>query len=400
MAIVENNPSLFQEIPQRTPGDTSGYAEIIGHPHANEGVFLEAIKAQQEAFASLPAYDVRVIERKALNGKHPEATDKAVFYEEKVSFSDGAVRTLTLGRPRENRFESTSPFAISGTDAWLAGPHGINRRIIRNLAESGYHVVWLHHQGRHSELPVTPQKVMQLGSFLFKKSIGQSAYHQHALFDDLEHDAPFDTRTVFSVGDSRGAVTGEAVAAIAPIYGRNVGYSDYIAGCFEHSPTPEESVQLAAAPLREIKVLGRLCCRMARDRLKSGDIDTPHEYLGTLDIHPLNIIHEASWILPLINGDAGKFARAVPLDSTGVRTLLRGDTMSQHQAWEAIHSVRPGIRFIIEEGSHLDFASQEIQQARMDRFIRLLDEMRKTDFRLPYVDFSRVIAAPSTLRIA
>jgi hypothetical protein len=247
-------------------------------------------------------------------------------------------------------------------------------------------------------LPTTPQKAHNLGKFLFKKSVGRSAHHQHALFDNLKYGATFDSDIIFSTGDSRGAMTGEAVDAIAPEYNRQVGYSDYIAGCFEHNPTPVELLKLIQTPVKEMIALGKLGCRMAREELISGNIGDSFDYLGTFDLHPMNLLHETAWLYPLITGDAGKYAKAVPLDSIGVRTLLRGDTMSQHKAWEATHSVRPGIRFIIEEGSHLNLANPEIQQARVNRFTRLLDEMKRTNFRLPEIDFSHVISAPARLR--
>ncbi len=115
------------------------------------------------------------------------------------------------------------------------------------------------------------------------------------------------------------------------------------------------------------------------------------ELLGTFDLHPMNVVHEIAWILPLLNGESGKYANAVPLNARGVRTLFKNDKMSQHESWQAAHADRPGIEFLILPGSHLTLALPEIQAMRHDRFTRLLNQMKQHNFKLPDVDFNYVI---------
>jgi len=396
MASVEFDPEMF---PQTRMGHQDGRqadAEIIEHPRANEGAFLLGYTEQQEALAALPPYEVDVVKRKSLN--EPEITDKGTFYQEKVRFSDGAVRVMTLGMPNEAHFgaDGVSPYPISGTDAWMTGESGINRDIIKSLTESGYYVVWLHHQGRHSERPTTPEKAARLAKFLFRKSVGRSASHQHALFDDFEDHMTqtFDTSTILSTGDSRGAMTGEAVDALAPEHDRSVGYSDYIDPCFAEPLRPQGISDVLLSGLSEQQAMGRLSIKLFKEALSQGSFDALFTKMGTFDPHPMNILHEMAWSIPLINGDAGKYAKAVPLNSIGVRTFMTDSRWSQADKWKAIHANRTGIQFLEAPGGHLNLADPEVQQARTERFVRLLEEMRRKDFSLPLVDYNFVIHGP------
>lgn len=153
-------------------------------------------------------------------------------------------------------------------------------------------VSWLCHQGRHAELPITPRRLIRFGKFVFEKSIGKSAHHQHTLLDYLGSSGGMFTDIIFSIGDSRGAMTGEGVDSIAKDYVRRVAYSDYIATCFEHVPKAKDIPDLLAIPLHEGRTLGSVALRRLKNDLQNGDIDHLVSFLGTFDLHPMNLIHE------------------------------------------------------------------------------------------------------------
>lgn len=358
---------------------------------------MPAYKAHLEAVKTLHPYPGTVVKRESKGMRAPVETNYATIYEEKVTFSDGAIRTLTHAVPKVEYFgrEGVSKFPISATDALMTGPSGFNANLIKDLAKLGYPVVWLHHQGRHSEKPTNPQRARQVAKFILKKSVGRSAHHQHGLFDDLSYTAGYDTNNIVSIGDSRGAMTGEAVDALADMYQRNVVWSDYIAGCFEHKPVAKEYLPLALTPYKEGAALVRMIRRRIREN--DGDISEALSYLGTFDLHPMNLLHEAAWFPPLMRGDAGRYADAVPLDRDGARTYLNGDIWSSRgRSWESKHSIRPGIHFFQEslpDGSlarHLDLADRSIQAKRSDRLSRLHTELAATNFVAHLVDFQYV----------
>lgn len=329
------------------------------------------------ANADLHSYPGSVVSREAM--QTPSELPYATIYEEKLRFSDGAVRTLTRVDPKTNYFapEQLNPYLVSAGDALCTGPSGFNAKVIDELAKRGFAVAWLHHQGRQSERPTTMPKAMQFARFILKKSIGRSAHHQHGMLDDLALNSDHNTQTVLSIGDSRSAMIGEAVDALAELYGRSVYYSDYNASCFEHRPTLSELPGLALSLPHESGALIRLAIKAHQ----SPDLN-PADYMGTFDLHPLNLVHEATWLIPLMRGDAGRYGDAVPLDQNGVRTHLNGDTWSSGgKAWEAKYTIRPNI-YLIQRGltdgrkaRHLDLADPVVQGERYDRLERVTEEI-------------------------
>ena len=357
------------------------YAPPLGHEvlSAQSSSAPEEIINQMEAVMNLPPYDVHVTNRKSIG--EPEQTPQAEYHSELVYFSDGAIRELTRATPNARWSPNISPYPVSATDALGTGPKGINRNIIiKGLAERGYYVEWLHHQGRHAEIPTNPEALKRMIHFIFGKSVGRSAHHQHALFDHLAEfgGVIYDPSQLLSVGDSRSAETGEAVDALAPQNNRRVLYGDYTAACFEHKPEPKEIPELLSIPLREGFSLGKLALGKLIDFVRSGDPRHITDYAGTLDLHPMNQLHELAWIWPLMCGDAGKYAKAVPLDAVGTRTLMTGDVMSQHLSLKEVHKPRRHIRFLLIDGTHFDLVRQ--QQDRLDRFERLAISLREHDF--------------------
>jgi hypothetical protein len=329
------------------------------------------------ATASLHPYPGTVLSRESMSD--PEMRPYATFHEELVTFTDGAVRTLTRVDPNPKFFgaDRRNPFLVSAGDALCTGPSGFNATVIDGLARRGFAVAWLHHQGRHTELPTNVPKALQFARFIVKKSVGRSAHHQHGMLDDLALNSDHNTDTILSIGDSRSSMTGEAVDALAPMYGRSVLYSDYNASCFEHRPTVRELPGLVAS----LPLEGTALIRLAGKLRKDPEFDVA-SYLGTFDMHPLNLIHEAAWLVPLMRGDAGRYGDAVPLDQNGVRTHLNGDTWSSGgTAWETKYSIRPNIRLIQRgltngrKARHLDLADPDIQADRYDRLERVTDEV-------------------------
>lgn len=374
------------------PGVTNAYPALAEHdlPSTEGHTLTNDISYQSPVLPDLPPCDVHVVKRVSIG--EPEQTPRAEFNSELVYFSDGAIQELTRGTPNTSwHGDNIPPFAINGGDALGTGPLGINRTSIKYLAEElGYHVEWLHHQGRHAEIPRSLTAIKRMGHFLFGKSVGRSAHHQHALFDHLGNygGALYDTSQLLSAGDSRQAETGEAFDAVAAFFNHKVLFSDYTANCFHHKPELKDVPDLLLTPIREGWSLGRLALDKFIDVVRSGDPEHITKYCGTFDPHFMNLIHEAAWIWPLSCGDAGKNAEHVPLDAVGVRTLLADDKMSQPAAWIKEHAKRPNIRVILKPGTHIDLVRQ--QQDRFDRFERLSQKLREHAFSISDISYEEM----------
>lgn len=358
------------------PAESAGHshdepANILEFPsQTEEGFFNEALVAQQEALDALPEYDVSILRRSSY--KETGETAYGKFYQESVRYSDGAVRLITIGEPKKPK----SPYPIASGDPWLTGPNGFNNLELRQLVQNGFPVVWNHHHGRHATLPTSRHRAMTMINFLSSKSIAKSASHSHALLDDLETVAGFDTSNVICKGYSRSAMTGEAIIALSAKNhtDRNVLWSDYEAACFLKGVGVVGLAKILGKQIgHEIKALGNIGNELSDGVkfLEDKHAITLEDIKGTFDIHPLNIAHEVAWIQLLIGGDTGIFADALPLDTRGIRTFYENDFMSQRQEWEKIHSVRPNITVLDEPGAHFSGAERKARIAKNNRFKRL-----------------------------
>ena len=329
------------------------------------------------AVARLHPYPSAVVRRESVGS--PESLPYATIHEERLTFEDGVVRTLTRVDPKANYFaaDQLNPYVVSAGDALGTGPSGFNRTIIDGLARRGFAVAWLHHQGRHTEIPKDLNKALSFAAFVLKKSVGRSAHHQHGMLNSLAEHSQHDTSTVISIGDSRSSMTGEAVDALAPSYGRRVLVSYYIASCFEHRPKLRELPLLATSLPNE----GMAFLRLMHDLHNNPDVDIA-DYFGTFDFHPKNIINEIAWLVPLMRGDAGHYADAIPLDQNGIRVHLDGDIWSSGgKAWEHKYTIRPNMHLIkrgMDHGRkarHLDIADPSVQAERFARLGRVTEEV-------------------------
>lgn len=386
--------SLAETLPQPPIGGNgmSGCAddyEYLASPHQREGYFLTPEADQQLALASIPRHEVDVVKRTTHKG--PEHTASATYYEETVRYTDGTVRLMTLGVPKKLLCETP---IVSG-DPWCTSPSGFNRKKIETLTEVGIPVVWNHHQGRHAVVPNSRARIKTMVRSVWSKSLDKSAAQDHALLDNLSATVGFRTDSVIREGYSRPAMSGEAFIALAAYAGRHVVWSDLEAACYARRAglvsygltvlrqLPHEIVELAGTA-REIAA-------SSQDPVLIHV--TPRDYMGTLDLHLLNVIHEIGWNRPLVNGDAGKYAAAVPLNHKGVRTTYSHDYSGQQAEWKRIHRDRPGIYLLTLAGAHLSGARPSMLTLKRNRFARIVSYALTHDQDLSDIGYRDVLSS-------
>ncbi len=367
--------------------DTSHFAQ------SESGLFLaEAILAHDEAYQALGEYPVKVVSR--TTHKDPETVPYGEIRQETVRYSDGAVRLATITTPNQDyRGErGVSPYVMSSGDPWITGPDGLNRIKIEQYTEAGFGVVWQHHQGRHAVWPTSRARVQTMARFLSNKSVGRSAYHDHALLDDLDGTVDFRVDHTIREGFSRSAMAGKAYIALCKKFGRVNVWADLDADCFEHSLNPAELLHTGARQLvGEATGLARLIYRLTNEALETGDNSMLEKLAGTFDAHPLNMIHEAAWIPLLINGDSGALGAAMPLDAAGVNTLFSRDWMSQSASVLDQQSVRPFFEVLHEDGPHIYGAYPEYLDKKLLRFDKVMTYMILNDMSLTGIRPSDVV---------
>jgi hypothetical protein len=346
---------------------------------SEESLFNSPAELQQTALDSLPSYPVRVVRRNS--HKDPVRTSHGTFYQETARYSDGAVRLTTIGVPHQVRI----PNAVVSGDPWFTGPNGFNRVEIEQLVNDGFVVVWNHHQGRHSVAPTSREHIRTIARFLTSKSLAKSASQDHALLDKLGETAGFDTDNIIRRGYSRSAMSGEAFIAQAalPSIGREVVWSDLEGACFARkvghlAMAKGVSKQLPHEVQAVLDIKRQLAVAVQEDA--DHRIANLEELKGTLDFHPLNMLHELAWQRLLITGDAGRYAQAIPLHARGVRTAYKHDFSGQQLDWRRIHAPRQGISIIEEDGGHLSGAEPRMLHKKRMRMLRLRDYYEEHGF--------------------
>ena len=344
-------------------------------PHQFDGgyVYEDAVAAQKAALDDIERYPVKVESRVFHNdvGETPYAR----FSQERVRFSDGAVRLLTRAQVKKRYFgkDNVSPYAISDGDPLFTGPNGLNEDFIDAFAQEGFDVEWLHHQGRHALLPTSPRRVRTMLGFLSNKSVLRSAYQEHALFDHLGSTTGtrHDTSRPLRAGFSRSAMSGEAFVAIGPLFDRSIEYSDLLAKCFAVDPGIIGTISTFA---KQAKAEGNgllVLSTEAIGRQRSGEKGAVRKLAGTLDLHPLNLAHEIAWIPKLVRGANGEHSRAISLGTTGVRSFLDLDEMSQFAEQQLVHAAHPNLALILEVGAHVEGGRLVMIQKQAARFGRV-----------------------------
>ena len=359
-------------------------SDVVASELRDLGLADAVFENQQQAVNALPEYSVTVESRKLHKDIGETAFARGV--QETVRLSDGAVRLLTRFTPKPRYFGkgNVSPYPLIGGGALATGPSGINAELMQDLALLGYPIEWLHHQGPHSLWPSSVGRLKTIGRFLSSKSVGKSAYHDHAVLDHIDQNGgvAYDPTSVLRDGFSRSAMSGEAFIALANRFGREVLYSDLFAKCFAKGYTPlGNAVAWAEQAPKELQGLVRLT-REAIERELAGESGALESLVGTFHVHPLNIAHELAWIRPLISGDNGIYSEAIPLGTVGVRAFLSEDDMSQYGLHQLIHTFHPSLALIVEEGTHVEGASKAMRDVKVDRFRRVMSFMREHDMSL------------------
>lgn len=307
-------------------------------------------------------YNIRHIERRSL--RDPEVTETgAHIYQELCTFFDSnnhvVIREATIAIPNKTLVE-TVPNVVISSDPWVTGPGGLNRIKIRGLADLGYPVVWLHHADHRSPLQRN-------------KSLTRSARQAHALLDDLEGNAEFNTSEVVVDGYSRGGMTGEKFIGLAAAHDRKVLFSILDAPCFATDMTGAEKRAAIIKQLpAEIKGIGSLAINHFVHGLKRGDLESLPEFAKTLNPHPKNVVQEIMWAKALINANVGAIIDHQPRDTAGIRNFFEADTISQQSEYVDLYAPLKNVVVVAHDGPHVQGASPEyLYEVRRAQFSQL-----------------------------
>lgn len=338
--------------------DSPGHDELFGF----DSFEPSAYDLQQAALAELEFPEVEVTDRKSIHGD-PERYEESTIYQERVRFTDGAVRTATFVVPDN---PSINALTIAA-DPWVTGDEGPNLTEIRQMAANRQPAVWIHHQGRHKVFPPTRDRVESLLHIASSKGIARSAAQELALVRDLEETFPANPFQLVRRGYSRSGMSGNAFIVQAEAEDREVVFSHLEAECFPHALGMLSLVKHFVKQVpHEAQQLGEIATGLLQGRFNQDDLHASSalSYLKTLDIHPVNLVNEALWIKEFKKGEAGQYAQAVRLDAQGIRLHYEADEWAQIAHWLHINQDRPGIVTLEMPGPHTSGADRRMQKMK------------------------------------
>jgi hypothetical protein len=203
-------------------------------------------------------------------------------------------------------------------------------------------------------------------------SMLRTAHHIHKILNTVQSESDklhIKTHDMILLGESRGAMVGKGVLALADLYDRNIPYADLTAPCFPQkfliSKTPDLMKQIIQEPLEFAKLVGSISLR-----------NMVH-YPASLDIHPKAILNNILAGPSLFSGETGELASLIPIEQNMHITTFHDDFASMPHVWEEIYSEHENVRIQRIEGAHLTIAHSKTLEHIDKRIFALLFEMER-----------------------
>ncbi len=247
-----------------------------------------------------------------------------------------------------------SEVPVVATNAWFTSTEGHNERVVRNFVRAGNPTFFLGAEGSSHSLTRWPVKTpitlsRSAASLLAFTNLATEEYGGAGV---RQHDT-------LLIGESRGAMVGMGVVALAGAFDRQVLFADLTAPCFPRGPQVRDVLeitnQVAREPLRAAKFIAKL------------GIKRLVHYPSTIDIHPTAFFGHFKTARAIFSGEAGTLARATPLDSLIHVTTFNDDRAGMEQAWRKIFVDHPNVRITPLPGGHLTIADYQTLQHLIGR---------------------------------
>lgn len=266
----------------------------------------------------------------------------------------GYAYSTLIGIPEKQL--STVP--IIGTSAWFTSTEGHNEHTVRNMMRAGNIVLFVGAEGSYEPASKPAPK----GPISLADSASTVLNFSYHLGKELEEEGiDINTEKRIVIGESRGAMVGMGITALAKEFGQEVILSDLTAPCLPRPMHLKDIKDLAGQLREEPKELIKLAGRLTLARLV--------HYPSTLDLSPYSLRHQIAIGFALFSGEAGALARKIPSDALMHITVFNKDFASMENEWKAIFTNHSNVRITPLSGSHLTLADPETLQFILSRNI-------------------------------
>ncbi len=318
-------------------------------------------------FSSLDSYTTptkRQEEERFLNHEHIESlkeesciTDWETLGEEYI---DGTGTLRRIGFVTEQGYAYAalvgipdlpqSQVPIIGTSAWFTSVEGHNEHTVRNLIRNGNYVCFVGAEGSFEpakEVKIQPKSEISLAG----SAAAVLNFSYHAVDELVLQGHRVDTQERILIGESRGAMVGMGIAALAEEFGQTIILSDLTAPCLPRRFSLPDIQHLVGQVASEPKELLRLMGKMTLGR--------GIHYPATFDPSPYSLKHQFAIGFALFSGEAGMLARHIAHNTLMHITTFDNDFASMTEEWKQIFKNYPNVRITPLPGSHLTIADLE-----------------------------------------
>lgn len=237
---------------------------------------------------------------------------------------------------------------VIGTSAWTTSTEGHNEHTVRNFMRQGNFVIFVGAEGsyepKNTPTPAGPITLADSASSIL-------SYSNHVVQDLIEQGYDIDTSNRLLIGESRGAMVGMGVIALAKDFDQNILASDLAAPCLPRKLQLSDILRLTEQITKEPLELFKLAGKLTLSRLI--------HYPSTLDLSPYSLKHQFAIGFALFSGEAGAMARHIPNESLLHITVFNNDIASMHSDWQEIFKDYPNVRITPLPGSHMSIADPE-----------------------------------------
>ena len=238
---------------------------------------------------------------------------------------------------------------VIGTTAWTTSLRGHNERTVRNLMRAGNYVFYVGHEGSYvADEPPEPHSPISLANSA--GAVLNFSYHMGLELRKAGYDV--DETLRLGLGESRGAMVGEGLDALAADFAQDILFIDEVAPCLpEKLDSMYDVMKLAEQVCREPNEMRRLVGKLTLRQL--------WYYPKTIDIRRDCLRHQVIIGGALFSGETGALSRHVPGNTLKHISVFDNDFASMTHVWESTYGDNPFVRLTPLTGSHMTIADPE-----------------------------------------
>ena len=227
------------------------------------------------------------------------------------------------------------------TTAWFTSTEGHNEHTARVFMRHGNPVVMVGAEGsEHTK------------SSPFGITLARSAAAVLQFAREAAYKTEIDCSRRYLIGESRGAMVGMGIIALAETFDQEVLFADLTAPCFPRRfHAARDILTLAKHVSREPRTVIDLAGKLP--------IKLLFHYPATVDPNPGAFVHQLAIGTALFSGEAGELARAIPREQPMHVTTYDDDAASMHKVWVELFEHHANIRVTPLAGSHLSLADPQ-----------------------------------------